>query len=84
MAVAFRPAYNFGVTVDMLLTRGMISCSLKAGFFRRLAQNIRRANNMKSIRDRARKNFPSVLLTLLSIVQAVALEKLWEQFGACR
>jgi len=34
---------------------------------------------MKSIRDRARKTFPSVLLTLLSIVQAVALEKLWEQ-----
>jgi len=34
---------------------------------------------MKSIRDRARRKFPSVLLTLLSIVQAVALEKLWEQ-----
>ncbi len=34
---------------------------------------------MKSIRDRASQKFPSVLLTLLSIVQAVALEKLWEQ-----
>ena len=34
---------------------------------------------MKSIRDRARQKFPTVLLTLLSIVQAVALEKLWEQ-----
>ena len=38
-----------------------------------------RVNSMKSIRDRARQKFPSVLLTLLSIVQAVALEKLWEQ-----
>ncbi len=38
-----------------------------------------RVNTMKSIRDRARQKFPSVLLTLLSIVQAVALEKLWEQ-----
>ena len=34
---------------------------------------------MKQIRDRARNSFPSVLLTLLSIVQAVALETLWEQ-----
>ena len=33
---------------------------------------------MKQIRDRARKIFPSVLLTLLSIVQAIALETLWE------
>ncbi len=38
-----------------------------------------RVNTMKSIRERARQKFPSVLLTLLSIVQAVALEKLWEQ-----
>jgi len=33
---------------------------------------------MKLIRDRARDSFPSVLLTLLSIVQAIALETLWE------
>ena len=33
---------------------------------------------MKIIRDRARNSFPSVLLTLLSIVQAIALETLWE------
>ena len=33
---------------------------------------------MDSIRDRARQNFPSVLLTLLSIVQAIAFESLWE------
>jgi len=33
---------------------------------------------MKQIRDRARNSFPSVLLTLLSIVQAIALETLWE------
>ncbi len=33
---------------------------------------------MKQIRNRARKSFPSVLLTLLSIVQAIALETLWE------
>ena len=33
---------------------------------------------MKQIRDRARDSFPSVLLTLLSIVQAIALETLWE------
>ena len=32
---------------------------------------------MESIRNRARENLPSVLLTLLSIVQAVALETLW-------
>ena len=36
-------------------------------------------NTMKIIRERARNSFPSVLLTLLSIVQAVALETLWEQ-----
>lgn len=34
---------------------------------------------MKSIRDRAKKRFPTVLLTLLSIVQALALEFLWDQ-----
>lgn len=33
---------------------------------------------MDSIRDRARENFPSVLLTLLSIVQAIAFESLWQ------
>ena len=33
---------------------------------------------MNQLRKRAKKNFPSVLLTLLSIVQAVALELLWE------
>ena len=33
---------------------------------------------MKSIRDRAKEQFPSVLLTLLSIVQALALEFLWD------
>ena len=33
---------------------------------------------MDNIRNRARENFPSVLLTLLSIIQAIALESLWE------
>jgi len=33
---------------------------------------------MNQLRKRAKKNFPSVLLTLLSIIQAVALELLWE------
>jgi len=33
---------------------------------------------MNSIRMRARENFPSVLLTLLSIIQAIALESLWD------
>ncbi len=33
---------------------------------------------MKSIRNRAKKRFPTVLLTLLSIVQALALEFLWD------
>ncbi len=33
---------------------------------------------MKSIRDRARERFPTVLLTLVSIVQAIALEFLWD------
>jgi hypothetical protein len=32
---------------------------------------------MDSIRNRAKKRFPTVLLTLLSIVQALALEFLW-------
>lgn len=32
---------------------------------------------MNTIRDRAKENFPTVLLTLLSIVQALALELLW-------
>lgn len=44
-----------------------------------IAWEIWRVNTMKSIHDRTRKKFPSVLLTLLSIVQAVALETLWEQ-----
>lgn len=34
---------------------------------------------MKSIRNRAKELFPTVLLTLLSIVQALALEFLWDQ-----
>jgi len=33
---------------------------------------------MESIRIRAREHLPSVLLTLLSIVQAIALESLWD------
>jgi hypothetical protein len=33
---------------------------------------------MESIRNRAKKRFPTVLLTLLSIVQALALEFLWD------
>ena len=33
---------------------------------------------MESIRNRARETLPSVLLTLLSIVQAIALESLWD------
>jgi len=33
---------------------------------------------MDTIRDRAKKRFPMVLLTLLSIVQALALEFLWD------
>jgi len=33
---------------------------------------------MQSIRNRAKKRFPTVLLTLLSIVQALALEFLWD------
>ena len=34
---------------------------------------------MDSIRDRAKSRFPTVLLTLLSIVQALGLELLWDQ-----
>lgn len=34
---------------------------------------------METIRNRARENLPMVLLTLLSIVQALALELLWGQ-----
>ena len=34
------------------------------------------------IDNRAKENFPSVLLTLLSIVQAIALEELWQQLQA--
>ena len=34
---------------------------------------------MESIRNRAKDRFPTVLLTLLSIVQALGLELLWEQ-----
>ncbi len=34
---------------------------------------------MSIIQDRAKNNFPMVLLTLLSIVQALALELLWAQ-----
>ena len=32
---------------------------------------------MNDMRDRAKEHFPTVLLTLLSIVQALALELLW-------
>ena len=32
---------------------------------------------MSAMRDRAKEHFPMVLLTLLSIVQALALELLW-------
>jgi hypothetical protein len=35
---------------------------------------------MDSIRNRARDLFPTVLLTLLSIVQALAIEFLWDHF----
>lgn len=34
---------------------------------------------MDRIKNRARKQFPAVLLTLLSIVQAIALESLWNK-----
>lgn len=34
---------------------------------------------MSKIRRRATKQLPSVLLTLLSIIQAIALESLWER-----
>lgn len=34
---------------------------------------------MESIRNRAKDRFPTVLLTLLSIVQALGLELLWDQ-----
>jgi hypothetical protein len=33
------------------------------------------------MRERAKEHFPTVLLTLLSIVQALALELLWSHFG---
>ena len=32
---------------------------------------------MRSMRDRAKAQFPFVLLTLISIIQALALELLW-------
>jgi hypothetical protein len=38
----------------------------------------RRENLMDTIRNRAKEKFPMVLLTLLSIVQALALEFLWD------
>lgn len=34
------------------------------------------------IKNRTMENFPSVLLTLLSIVQAIALEEMWQQIQA--
>ncbi len=37
---------------------------------------------MKVMRDRAKEHFPTVLLTLLSIVQALALELLWSHLRA--
>ena len=36
---------------------------------------------MSAMRDRAKENFPMVLLTLLSIVQALALELLWSHIS---
>jgi hypothetical protein len=33
---------------------------------------------VSDIRDRAKEQLPSVLLTLMSIIQALALEFLWE------
>jgi hypothetical protein len=36
---------------------------------------------MDTIKNRARKQFPAVLLTLLSIVQAIALESLWNKLA---
>ena len=36
---------------------------------------------MESIRRRAMEIFPSVLLTVLSMVQALALELLWTRLG---
>ena len=36
---------------------------------------------MKSMRERTKEHFPTVLLTLLSIVQALALELLWAHLG---
>jgi hypothetical protein len=36
---------------------------------------------MSSVRERVIRSFPTVLLTLLSIIQAVALEVLWEGLG---
>ncbi len=36
---------------------------------------------MKAIRNRAKEHMPMVLLTLLSIVQALALELLWSHIG---
>ena len=32
---------------------------------------------MNQIRERAQKQFPAVLLTLISIIQALALELMW-------
>ena len=37
--------------------------------------------DMNTVRDRVRADFPMVLLTLLSIVQALALDLLWPQIG---
>lgn len=37
---------------------------------------------MNAMRDRAKEQFPMVLLTLLSIVQALALELLWSHISA--
>ena len=36
---------------------------------------------MNPMRERAKEHFPTVVLTLLSIVQALALELLWSHFG---
>ena len=61
------------------MTSGRKSLPLSRGLWQSRGYMDYAFNIMKKIRDRARRKFPTVLLTLLSIVQAVALEKLWEQ-----
>jgi len=65
--------------IDATMTSGRKSLPLSHGLWQSSGYMDYAFNIMKKIRDRARRMFPSVLLTLLSIVQAVAIEKLWEQ-----